>query len=210
MARYWDAERGGWVIEIPGTDDGTGKPRTYLSNSNQGVGLETAWQEERDEKLAKHFANVGNWQQYKDGSLEDFANALNRDRWFWSRLPRYAHNVMSGDTSQYNFQFDPSSGNTARGHELTNRYIALLNQGYTNQQIMGAGYGNDGRHWASWDKQGTNLGGQNEVDNTGAPAANQYQGYPVKGGAMPTYGIPAKGGYSSGYRNQFSGKGGMQ
>lgn len=55
--------------------------------------------------------------------------------------------------------------------------------------------------------------------STGAPAANQYQGdlmygaqqsYPVKGGAMPNYGIPAKGGYSSGYRNQFSGKGGMQ
>lgn len=32
---------------------------------------------------------------------------------------------------------------------------------------------------------------------------NQMNAFPSKGGSVPAYGIPAKGGYSSGYRNQF-------
>ena len=171
-SRYWDAERGGWVVTIPGSDDGTGKPVTYLSNSEQGKNWEKTWKEEAQAKKDAHYANVGNWQQYKDASLDDFVSALNGDDWFYSRLARYANDIRNGDeygTMQYNHQFNPSSGATARGHELTNRYIALLNQGYSNAEIMGAGYGNDGSFWAGFDKQnaGSSNGGGNTGSNTG-------------------------------------------
>ena len=145
--RTWDAEAGGWRIQIPGTD------RTYLSNSDEGRAMESAWEQQAQEKRDAHFANVGNWQQYEGGTLEDFTSALNQDPFFAARLPHYAHDVMNGDTLQYNQEFTASSGATARGHELTNRYIALLNQGYTDQEIMGAGYGNDGSSWANVDPQ---------------------------------------------------------
>ena len=140
--RTWDAESGGWLVQIPGTD------RTYLSNSDEGRALESAWEQQAQQKRDAHFANVGNWQQYEGGTLEDFTSALNQDPFFAARLPHYARDVMNGDTYGYNLEFTPSSGATARGHELTNRYIALLNQGYTDQEIMGAGYGNDGSSWS--------------------------------------------------------------
>ena len=125
----------------------------------------STWQEKRD----AHFANIGNWQQYEDASLEDFTNVLNADPWYAARLAGYANDVANNDyhgMMQYNLEFTPSSGATARGHELTNRYIALMNQGYTNQEIMGAAYGNDGSSWAEWDTaplaesgEGTGEGG---------------------------------------------------
>ena len=154
-SRYWDKEKGGWVVNIPGTD------RSYVQGSAEGNALEAAWESNASDRRKQHFANVGNWEQYKDGSLEDFAGALNGDNWFRARLPGYARDVMNGDTFQYNMEFGPTSGHSAKGHELTNRYIALLNQGYTNQQIMGAGYGDDGSSYASWDEKQTNSGGNN-------------------------------------------------
>lgn len=197
--RYWDKEKGGWVVNIPGTD------RSYVQGSAEGNALEATWKKDRAEKVAKHLANVGNWQQYQDGSLEEFASLLNKDHWYWGRLAGYANNIMNGDEysiMQFNHQFNPSSANSARGQELTNRYIALLNQGYTNQEIMGAGYGNDGHYWASWDKQDTNSGG----NNTGGGSTGGNDGSNTGGGMLggPINHQPRrerKGTWGSGYKD---------
>ena len=178
--RTWDAEAGGWRIEIPGTDDGTGKPKTYLSNSDEGRAMESAWQAQADQKRDAHFANVGNWQQYEGGTLEDFTSVLNQDPFFAARLPHYARDVMNGDTLQYNQEFTASSGNTARGHELTNRYIALLNQGYTDQEIMGAGYGNDGSSWSDIEAAKPTTQASQMLSGTGTSGAADM----LKGGLM--------------------------
>ena len=178
--RTWDSEAGGWRVEIPGTDDGTGKPKTYLSNSDEGRAMESAWQAQADQKRDAHFANVGNWQQYEGGSLDDFTAALGQDPFFAARLPHYARDVMNGDTLQYNMEFNPSSGNTARGHELTNRYIALLNQGYTDQEIMGAGYGNDGSSWSDIEAAKPSTQASQMLSGTGTSGAADI----LKGGMM--------------------------
>lgn len=178
--RTWDSEAGGWRVEIPGTDDGTGKPKTYLSNSDEGRAMESAWQAQADQKRDAHFANVGNWQQYEGGSLDDFIAALGQDPFFAARLPHYARDVMNGDTLQYNMEFNPSSGNTARGHELTNRYIALLNQGYTDQEIMGAGYGNDGSSWSDIEAAKPSTQASQMLSGTGTSGAADM----LKGGLM--------------------------
>ena len=178
--RTWDSEAGGWRVEIPGTDDGTGKPKTYLSNSDEGRAMESAWQAQADQKRDAHFANVGNWQQYEGGSLDDFTAALGQDPFFAARLPHYARDVMNGDTLQYNMEFNPSSGNTARGHELTNRYIALLNQGYTDQEIMGAGYGNDGSSWSDIEAAKPTTQASQILSGTGTSGAADI----LKGGMM--------------------------
>lgn len=178
--RTWDSEAGGWRVEIPGTDDGTGKPKTYLSNSDEGRAMESAWQAQADQKRDAHFANVGNWQQYEGGSLDDFIAALGQDPFFAARLPHYARDVMNGDTLQYNMEFNPSSGNTARGHELTNRYIALLNQGYTDQEIMGAGYGNDGSSWSDIEAAKPTTQASQILSGTGTSGAADI----LKGGLM--------------------------
>ena len=178
--RTWDAEAGGWRVEIPGTDDGTGKPKTYLSNSDEGRAMESAWEQQAQEKRDAHFANVGNWQQYEGGTLEDFTSALNQDPFFAARLPHYARDVMNGDTLQYNQEFTASSGNTARGHELTNRYIALLNQGYTDQEIMGAGYGNDGSSWSDIEAAKPTTQASQILSGTGTSGAADM----LKGGLM--------------------------
>lgn len=178
--RTWDSEAGGWRVEIPGTDDGTGKPKTYLSNSDEGRAMESAWQAQADQKRDAHFANVGNWQQYEGGSLDDFTAALGQDPFFAARLPHYARDVMNGDTLQYNMEFNPSSGNTARGHELTNRYIALLNQGYTDQEIMGAGYGNDGSSWSGIEAAKPSTQASQILSGTGTSGAADI----LKGGMM--------------------------
>lgn len=178
--RTWDAEAGGWRIQIPGTDDGTGKPKTYLSNSDEGRAMESAWEQQAQEKRDAHFANVGNWQQYEGGTLEDFTSALNQDPFFAARLPHYARDVMNGDTLQYNQEFTASSGNTARGHELTNRYIALLNQGYTDQEIMGAGYGNDGSSWSDIEAAKPTTQASQILSGTGTSGAADM----LKGGLM--------------------------
>lgn len=178
--RTWDSEAGGWRVEIPGTDDGTGKPKTYLSNSDEGRAMESAWQAQADQKRDAHFANVGNWQQYEGGSLDDFTAALGQDPFFAARLPHYARDVMNGDTLQYNMEFNPSSGNTARGHELTNRYIALLNQGYTDQEIMGAGYGNDGSSWSDIEAAKPSTQASQILSGTGTSGAADI----LKGGMM--------------------------
>ena len=123
----------------------------------------STWQEKRK----AHFANIGNWQQYENDSLEDFTGVLGADPWYNARLAGYANRVKDGDILEYNLEFSPSSGATARGHELTNRYIALLNQGYTNQEIMGAGYGNDGSSWAEWDTAASQEGGSTGGGDTG-------------------------------------------
>jgi hypothetical protein len=181
--RTWDSEAGGWRVEIPGTDDGTGKPKTYLSNSDEGRAMESAWQAQADQKRDAHFANVGNWQQYENGSLEDFTSVLGQDPFFAARLPHYARDVMNGDTFNYNMEFNPSSGNTARGHEITNRYIALLNQGYTDQEIMGAGYGNDGSSWSDIEAAKPTPQASQMLSGTGTSgAANMLKGGLMSGG----------------------------
>ena len=167
-SRTWDAEAGDWRVQIPGTD------RTYLANSDEGRALESAWEQQAQAKRDAHFANVGNWQQYEGGTLEDFTSALNQDPFFAARLPNYARDVMNGDTYGYNMEFQLSNANTAKGHELTNRYIALLNQGYTDQEIMGAGYGNDG---SSWSNVGSPAGG-----NESTPAVDMSNYTPLQVG----------------------------
>ena len=173
--------RGRWLADRDtGTDDGTGKPKTYLSNSDEGRAMESAWQAQADQKRDAHFANVGNWQQYEGGTLEDFTSVLNQDPFFAARLPHYARDVMNGDTLQYNQEFTASSGNTARGHELTNRYIALLNQGYTDQEIMGAGYGNDGSSWSDIEAAKPTTQASQMLSGTGTSGAADM----LKGGLM--------------------------
>jgi hypothetical protein len=100
---------------------------------------------------------------------------------------------------QYNLEFTPSSGATARGHELTNRYIALMNQGYTNQEIMGAAYGNDGSSWAAWD-MGESDGGRiaNPEDNPGGPTTERP---PTFDPSVLDFGRDS-GGFMSGYANK--------
>lgn len=166
--RTWDAEAGGWRVQIPGTN------RTYLSNSDEGRALESAFEQQAQARRDAHFANVGNWQQYEGETLEDFTSALNQDPFFAARLPHYARDVMNGDTYGYNMEFQLSNANTAKGHELTNRYIALLNQGYTDQEIMGAGYGNDGSSYAN-------------VDNTPAVDMSNYTPLDVGTGFLGGY-----------------------
>lgn len=173
-SRTWDAEAGDWRVQIPGTD------RTYLANSDEGRALESAWEQQAQAKRDAHFANVGNWQQYEGGTLEDFTSALNQDPFFAARLPNYARDVMNGDTYGYNMEFQQSNGNTAKGHELTNRYIALLNQGYTDQEIMGAGYGNDGSSWSELEGAKPSTQATQMLSGTGSSGAADM----LKGGMM--------------------------
>ena len=173
-SRTWDAEAGDWRVQIPGTD------RTYLANSDEGRALESAWEQQAQAKRDAHFANVGNWQQYEGGTLEDFTSALNQDPFFAARLPNYARDVMNGDTYGYNMEFQLSNANTAKGHELTNRYIALLNQGYTDQEIMGAGYGNDGSSWSELEGAKPSTQAAQMLSGTGSSGAADM----LKGGMM--------------------------
>ena len=173
-SRTWDAEAGDWRVQIPGTD------RTYLANSDEGRALESAWEQQAQAKRDAHFANVGNWQQYEGGTLEDFTSALNQDPFFAARLPNYARDVMNGDTYGYNMEFQQSNANTAKGHELTNRYIALLNQGYTDQEIMGAGYGNDGSSWSELESAKPSTQAAQMLSGIGSSGAADM----LKGGMM--------------------------
>lgn len=139
----------GYVKDVPGRDDGA----SYVIGGPE-YQAQKEWAKKRDEK---HYANVGNWKQYKDGTLDELKGLLGGDGWYYSRLASYANDVMGGDTMQYNFQFNPSSGATARGHELTNRYIALKMQGMKDSDIMGALYGTDGSLWEGYNDLNQDL-----------------------------------------------------
>ena len=139
----------GYVKETPGRTDG----HSYVIGGPE-YQAQKKWAAERDKK---HYANVGNWEKYKDGTLDELKGLLGGDSWYYGRLANYANDVMAGDTMQYNFQFNPSSGATARAHELTNRYIALKYQGMKDSDIMGALYDTDGSLWEGHNDRNADL-----------------------------------------------------
>jgi hypothetical protein len=94
------------------------------------------------------------------GSLDDLKSVVNGDQFFYSRLPGIVNDLRNGDMSYFNQEFG-TSGNRDQVMEMAQRYSYLLDNGYTNADIMGNLYGTDGSSWASWDEDGpkTNMSG---------------------------------------------------
>ena len=84
------------------------------------------------------------------GSLDDLRNLVNGDQFFYSRLPSIVHDLRNGDMTYFNREFG-TSGNRDQVMEMAQRYSYLLDNGYTNADIMGNIYGMDGSSWSSWD-----------------------------------------------------------
>lgn len=139
----------GYVKDVPGRDDGAA---FVIGGQEYQAAKDSA-----KERAAEHYANVGNWEQYKDGTLDELKGLLGGDDWYYARLANYANDVMGGDTLQYNYQFNPTSGRTPLGHELTNRYIALKMQGMKDSDIMGALYGTDGSLWEGFNDRNQDI-----------------------------------------------------
>ena len=117
--------------------------------------------------------NLTNWGQYSDGSIDDLKSLVGGDRFFYARLPGIANELANGNTTYLGQEFGLSGDRANRASEIANRYNALLNNGYSNAQIMGALYDMDGSSWADWDNQDhsntTMNGGTNSGDNEPDP-----------------------------------------
>ncbi len=113
--------------------------------------------------------NLTNWGQYSDGTLDELKGLLGGDQFFYARLPGIANDLANGNTTYFQQEFGLNGDRANKASEIANRYNALLNNGYSNAQIMGALYEMDGSSWADWDNQdhtnttmngGTDGGGQ--------------------------------------------------
>ena len=115
--------------------------------------------------------NLTNWGRYSDGTLDELKGLLGGDSFFYARLPAIANDLANGNTTYFGQEFGLNGDRANRASEIANRYNALLNNGYSNAQIMGALYDMDGSSWADWDNQdhsnttmngGTNSGGTDD------------------------------------------------
>lgn len=84
------------------------------------------------------------------GSLDDLKGLVNGDQFFYARLPSMVNDVRNGDYFflNQNWATDPDIG---RVRNMISTYSSLLDNGYTNAEIMGHLYDMDGSSWSSWD-----------------------------------------------------------
>ena len=79
---------------------------------------------------------IGDYEQYLGGSPELLASKLRGNYWWYTRLDTYADQVMAGDTSRFRKEFWGRGPKVAEyALEVLNRYIALLVDGYTHEEL---------------------------------------------------------------------------
>ena len=88
-------------------------------------------------------AEIGNYEQYLGGSPELLASRLRGNYWWYKRLDMYADQVMAGDISRFRKEFWGRADNVKDyALEVLNRYIALLVDGYTHEELDEIIWGN--------------------------------------------------------------------
>ena len=93
--------------------------------------------------------------------FEEFKALVNKDPFYYARLPWMANEVANGNTFYMDQQFG-THGDKDRAWQIVNQYNGLLGSGMTNAEIMGGLYEMGGESWDDWDKPKL-LSGQDKV-----------------------------------------------
>lgn len=142
---------------------------------------------------------IGNYEPYADGTIADLSSLLDGDKWWYARLHHMANEVGQGDQDWFLREF---SGRENRGQarEMINRFLALQQQGYSDDEIMRGIYGDS---WGAGGSKGAHGASPPPTGSGPAPpqAPGPVPGHPP-GGFLPQ--IPRerrKGTWGSGYSN---------
>lgn len=127
---------GGPITWVPGVG--------WVTDGGNGYAIEGEEEKARAQAYldsqAEFRAQVGDWSAYSGSSLDGLKALIGHDRWWDARITLMANEVASGDDTWFWREF---ATHAYRDYalEAVNRYIALLNAGYTDEQITNYIYG---------------------------------------------------------------------
>lgn len=100
-------------------------------------GPEQQWAAQQYNGASASFRDsIGDYSQYSGSSAERLRSLLTGNGWWYTRLQRMAEAVMAGDDSRFYIEFRGTDDDMkSYALEVLNRYIALLNDGYTADEI---------------------------------------------------------------------------
>ena len=145
------------------------------------------------QKQADWHGTIGNYDQYKDGKLDDLAALVNGDNFWDVRLHKHANEVRDGNSQWWLRNF--SAGDRGyKATEILNRFLGLQDQGYSDEAIMrgiyGENWGKLNPNWMDTGNPDNFAGGSPTFQSSGSPPANSGGSSPANsGGSPPNAGI---------------------